>query len=97
VAQADARNERATWEALERADDAVRAIAADGPVPWPWVFQFDHEKVARHRLTCAVRLNRPQVALAAAQDAAGFLRAGHGSNAGCSCSTWQRRTPKWGN
>jgi hypothetical protein len=82
VAHADARNERATWAALGRADEAVRAIASDGPVPWPWVFQFDHAKVARYRLTCAVRLNRPQVALAAAEDVAGFLRTGHAKQRG---------------
>jgi transcriptional regulator with XRE-family HTH domain len=77
VAQADARNHRATWEALERADEAVRCMPSDGEVPWPWVFPFDHEKVARYRLTSAVRLNRPRIALAAAQDVAAFLRLGH--------------------
>jgi transcriptional regulator with XRE-family HTH domain len=82
IAQADAKNERATWDALERADEAVRTLASDGPVPWPWVFKFDHEKVARHRLTCAVRLNRPQIALSAAEDVTGFLRAGHAKQRG---------------
>lgn len=77
VAQADAGNERAAWVALDRSDEAVRAIVSDSPVPWPWVFQFDHEKVARHRLSCAVRLNRPRVALSATDDVAGFLRTGH--------------------
>lgn len=82
VAQAGAQKEHATWEALERADQAVQSIAADGPVPWPWVFQFDHEKVARHRLTCAVRLHRPEIAISAADDAVGFLRAGHAKQRG---------------
>lgn len=77
IAQADARNERATWKALERADEAVALIPSDRVVPWPWLFQFDHEKVARHRLTAAVRLHRPSTALAAAGEITRFLHLGH--------------------
>jgi transcriptional regulator with XRE-family HTH domain len=77
VAHAGAQNERRTWEALGRADEAVQSMSSDDPVPWPWVFPFSHEKVARHRLTCAARLRRPLVALAAAADVADFLHTGH--------------------
>jgi hypothetical protein len=82
IAHADAGNEAATWQALERADEAVRAIPSDGAVPWPWVFRFDHEKVARHRLTAAVRLGRPHMALAVGGDVVGFLRNGHAKQRG---------------
>jgi transcriptional regulator with XRE-family HTH domain len=82
IAQADARNERATQQALDRADEAARAMPTAGTVPWPWVFQFDHEKVARHRLTSAVRLHQPQIALAAGRQIDGFLHTGHAKQRG---------------
>lgn len=77
MAHADACNERAAWAALDRADAAVDRIPAEGTVPWPWVFQFDHSKVARHRLTCAARLARPDIARCAARDVESFLENGH--------------------
>lgn len=77
VAQADARNSRKAWDALERADHAVDRIASEIPPPWPWVMRFDHAKVARYRLTCAARLGRPDIAYAAARTVKGFLRDGH--------------------
>lgn len=78
VAQADAGNARRTWEALDRADDAVERLAAENELPpWPWVFQFDHEKVARYRLTCAARLGRPEIAYGAARAAGVFMTDGH--------------------
>jgi transcriptional regulator with XRE-family HTH domain len=82
IAHADAHNEPATWQALDRAEEAVRTMPTDGAVPWPWVFQFDHEKVARHRITSAVRLGRPQMALATGSDVAGFLHTGHAKQRG---------------
>jgi tetratricopeptide (TPR) repeat protein len=77
VAQADANNARRAWDALDRADRAVDQIGVEGPPPWPWVFQFDHDKVTRHRLTCAARLGRPEVACSAARDIGAFLNNGH--------------------
>lgn len=35
------------------------------PPPWPWVYPFDHAKLAGYRALVAVRLNRPTEALAA--------------------------------
>jgi len=77
IAQADAGNARRTWQALDRADDAVELLAEEEAPPWPWVFQFDHAKVARYRLTCAARLRRPDIAIAAAQASGDFLTVGH--------------------
>ena len=77
VAQADAGNARRTWEALDRADEAVELIPGEEAPPWPWVFVFDHAKVARHRLTCAARLRRPDIAYAAAAGTGDYLSSGH--------------------
>lgn len=77
VAQADAGNARRTWSALERADEAVELIPGEEVPPWPWVFAFDHAKVARHRLTCAARLGRPDIAYAAAAGTGDYLATGH--------------------
>lgn len=77
VAQADAGDARRAWQALDRADDALESVEESDPPPWPWVFQFDHAKVARYRLTCAARLKRPEVALSAAEKTGEFLTSGH--------------------
>lgn len=47
--------DRAAWRML---DDAARHVdAADGREPvWPWVFAFDHDKLAQYRLVVAARL-----------------------------------------
>lgn len=57
-----------TWRALDRAETAIERIAVEQQPPWPWVFPFDARKIAHHRLTCAVRLHRPDVAYAAMDD-----------------------------
>jgi hypothetical protein len=47
---------------------AARVIDEDRqsePPPWPWVFPFDHAKLAGYRALAAVRLIRPGEALAA--------------------------------
>jgi len=62
VAHANGRNEAATWDALDRSTAAVEEVPRGDPPPWPWVFRFDHAKVAAHRLVCAVRLGRPKLA-----------------------------------
>jgi transcriptional regulator with XRE-family HTH domain len=77
VAQADSNNARRAWEALDKADQAVDQIATQDPPLWPWVFQFDHAKVARYRLTCAARLGRPEIAYTAAHEVSDFLESGH--------------------
>lgn len=65
-----------TWRALDRAEEAVERIATEQQPPWPWVFPFDTRKIASHRLTCAVRLRRPDVAYAAVGDLS-LVASGH--------------------
>jgi transcriptional regulator with XRE-family HTH domain len=51
--------------ALGRAEDALsRHGALDAP-PWPWLFPFDHAKLAGYRALACVRLGRPGPALTA--------------------------------
>ncbi|MGH3775790.1 MAG: helix-turn-helix domain-containing protein [Pseudonocardiaceae bacterium] len=76
VAHATAGDDIHTWQALDRADAAGERIATEEPPPWPWVFPFDARKIASHRLTCAVRLRRPDVAYAAVDDLA-LVASGH--------------------
>lgn len=54
---------------LGRADDLVERVPSESP-PWPWVFVFDHAKVAGFRISCATRLRRPGDAFAATETAA---------------------------
>jgi transcriptional regulator with XRE-family HTH domain len=58
-------NSRAADEALNRAGDAVENSLAQVPPPWPWMFPFDHAKLAGYRALACVRLGRPGDALAA--------------------------------
>lgn len=76
VAHATAGNDIETWRALGRAEEAVERIATEEQPPWPWVFPFDARKIAGHRLTCAVRLRRPDVAYAALEDLS-LVASGH--------------------
>lgn len=76
LAHATAGEARAADALLDRADVAVDRIQLEEPPPWPWVFAFDHAKVATCRLTCATRLRQPERAFAAAQ-AAGPSLGGH--------------------
>lgn len=50
--------------ALDRAGAAIESRKADPP-PWPWMFPFDHAKLAGYRALAYVRLGRPSEALAA--------------------------------
>lgn len=68
VAHASAGDDVETWQALDRAEAAVLRMAAEDVPPWPWIFSFDARKIASHRLTCAVRLHRPDIAYAAIED-----------------------------
>jgi len=54
--------------ALIRARKAVERSSESSPVPWPWVFSFDHPKLAGYQALVAVRLNRPADALASFAD-----------------------------
>jgi transcriptional regulator with XRE-family HTH domain len=78
LAHAAAGEGKPTWAALDVAEAACARVDREEPPPWPWVFAFDHAKVAAHRLTCAARLGQPRAALTAASDAASYLNAGHG-------------------
>lgn len=76
VAHATAGDDAQTWRALDRAEAAAQRIATEEQPPWPWVFPFDARKIATHRLTCAVRLRRPDIAYAAVDDLA-LVATGH--------------------
>ncbi|HEY7146270.1 MAG TPA: helix-turn-helix transcriptional regulator [Streptosporangiaceae bacterium] len=52
-------------KALHRAEDAAGSSQAQMPPPWPWLFPFDHAKLAGYRALVCVRLRRPGDALAA--------------------------------
>jgi transcriptional regulator with XRE-family HTH domain len=76
VAHATSGDDVQTWRALDRAEAAVERIAMEQKPPWPWVFPFDARKIASHRLTCAVRLRRPDVAYTAVKNLS-MVAAGH--------------------
>jgi transcriptional regulator with XRE-family HTH domain len=44
--------ERDSWAALDRADELSDRIDDHEP-PWPWVFSFNHDKIAMQRVVCA--------------------------------------------
>jgi transcriptional regulator with XRE-family HTH domain len=48
---------------LGRASNIIERGESSDSVPWPWVFAFDHAKLAGYRALVAVRLNRPEDAL----------------------------------
>lgn len=56
---------RAADKALNRAGEAIENGGAQVPPPWPWMFPFDHAKLAGYRAFVCVRLGRPGDALAA--------------------------------
>jgi hypothetical protein len=51
--------------ALGRADTAIDCDEALTAPPWPWLFSFDHTKLAGYRALVCVRLGRARQALAA--------------------------------
>jgi transcriptional regulator with XRE-family HTH domain len=59
------RDTAAAAHALVRAAKAIDQDQRSEPPPWPWVFPFDHGKLAWYRALVAVRLTRPIEALAA--------------------------------
>ncbi|MCQ4082230.1 helix-turn-helix domain-containing protein [Streptomyces sp. RB6PN25] len=67
----------ATDGALADAARRTDQIAVEDPPPWPWVFTFNHSKVAACRMSCGARLGLSAWVFAA-QDAAGAaLASGH--------------------
>jgi hypothetical protein len=58
-------DEQATDAALDRAEAALDAPGAQDSPPWPWLFPFDHAKLAGYRALACVRLGRAEQALAA--------------------------------
>lgn len=64
------RDEQRATRSLLAAERAVEAASPAGP-PWPWVFPFDAAKLAGYRALVAVRLDRPDQALAAFAEFAG--------------------------
>ncbi len=56
---------QATDTALGRAEAALDAPGAQDAPPWPWLFPFDHAKLAGYRALACVRLGRAEQALAA--------------------------------
>jgi transcriptional regulator with XRE-family HTH domain len=58
-------DERAADRALGHAGEAIASSETLLPPPWPWMFPFDHAKLAGYRALVCVRLHRPGDALAA--------------------------------
>lgn len=56
---------KAADAALGRAEAAIDASGALDAPPWPWLFCFDHGKLAGYRALACVRLGRAEQALAA--------------------------------
>jgi transcriptional regulator with XRE-family HTH domain len=63
-----------TSRALRSAESAVDAGEHQGAPPWPWVFPFDHAKLAGYRALAAVRLGQPRQAARAFADALPAVR-----------------------
>jgi transcriptional regulator with XRE-family HTH domain len=59
------RDPEAASHALTRAARIIDHDRRTEPPPWPWVFSFDHAKLSGYRALVAVRLTRPEDALAA--------------------------------
>ncbi|WP_067136759.1 helix-turn-helix domain-containing protein [Microtetraspora malaysiensis] len=60
---ATAHNATAALTALQAAEKAVTASEHAASPPWPWVFPFDHAKLAGYRALVMVRLERPEEAV----------------------------------
>jgi hypothetical protein len=59
------RDADAAGHALARAAKTIDRDRRSEPPPWPWVFPFDHAKLAGYRALVAVRFTRPADALSA--------------------------------
>lgn len=56
--------------ALRALDDAERYVVEDDEPAWPWVFRFDHPKVAASRAVAAARIDMPALAKTSFAEAA---------------------------
>ncbi|GAA2850468.1 hypothetical protein GCM10010517_07930 [Streptosporangium fragile] len=65
LGHATARDASAALGALREAESAVLAGERASAPPWPWVFPFDHAKLAGYRALVMVRLGRADEAVAA--------------------------------
>nr|WP_189180554.1 helix-turn-helix transcriptional regulator [Microbispora rosea] len=65
LGHATVRNAPAALAALGEAEKAVTAGERAAAPPWPWVFPFDHAKLAGYRALVMVRLERPDEAVSA--------------------------------
>ncbi|GAA5083577.1 transcriptional regulator with XRE-family HTH domain [Thermocatellispora tengchongensis] len=65
LGHATASNEPEARRALREAEAAVEASQRTAAPPWPWVFPFDHAKLAGYRALAMVRLERPAEAVSA--------------------------------
>ncbi|GIH77874.1 helix-turn-helix domain-containing protein [Planobispora longispora] len=65
LGHATARNASAALESLKQAESAVVASERTSTPPWPWVFPFDHAKLAGYRALVMVRLGRADEAVTA--------------------------------
>ncbi|MEV8632158.1 hypothetical protein AB0395_10925 [Streptosporangium sp. NPDC051023] len=65
LGHASARDASAALVALRQAESAVMASERAVAPPWPWVFPFDHAKLAGYRALVMVRLGRSDEAVAA--------------------------------
>lgn len=62
LGHATAHDASAARTALRTAEAAVRASERATAPPWPWVFPFDHAKLAGYRALVMVRLGEPEEA-----------------------------------
>mgnify|MGYP002377378164 CR=1 FL=1 len=60
--------------ALSEAEQAVDASERHAAPPWPWVFPFDHGKLAGYRASVMVRLGRVEDAVAAFTESLASVR-----------------------
>jgi hypothetical protein len=60
--------------ALSRAEAAIDTPGAQDRPPWPWLFPFDHAKLAGYRALAYVRLGRAEQALAAFAQSLGAVQ-----------------------
>ncbi|MFE4651510.1 helix-turn-helix domain-containing protein [Streptomyces sp. NPDC056707] len=77
LAHAAAGDPRSTDKALTSAARAADGVSAEDPPPWPWVFTFNHTKVAATRLSCGARLSLTNWVTEAQDEAGAALSSGH--------------------
>ncbi|WP_371781503.1 helix-turn-helix domain-containing protein [Streptosporangium subroseum] len=65
LAHASSHDDSSAVAALRDAESAVLASERASTPPWPWVFPFDHAKLAGYRALAMVRLGRADEAVAA--------------------------------